>query len=487
MKLFGIDLNANRARAVAGPADDFPRPVALEPPHAELPLAVSLERPRPAVGAAGLRLCRRAPHLARTGFLAEMAGPTGSPTDLLALFLKRLSAVCKGSDGAVFALPAYLTTEQVGVLFALAAEAALPLPGCVASPLALALSAHAERGWSGTAAVVDVDDHALTVAAVTAADGHASLREARGFLRLGLRYWRQRLLDGVAERCIRQSRRDPRDSPQAEQALFNQLDEVFDACRQGRAVHVALETARWYQNVAVQPSDACAVCAPLTRQAVAEVAELLAADSGDGPTDAVLLSASAARLPGLVTALQAYVDERHAPPGTAPLPDVEDFGEGLLEEEGGVALVVLPPDAAARAAHGLAAQFQRGDLLPGHLDAAAPLPLPLPAEAGPARLHYLGEEYLLDRPSFTLGRQLTCDLTFDGDAYPMVAPRHCEINDSGDGYAVRDRSRGETFVNDEAVEQSAVLQPGDALRLGNGGPVLRFLGHPAERRALTGA
>ncbi len=491
MTFLGLDLNAGRARAVAGPPGDFPYTVPLEPPHAELPVAVSLEG-RPAVGAAGLRVCRRSPHLARVGFLPEIGKPAIGPrhghpdaADALALVLKHLYPICKGSEGLVLAVPAYLTTPQIGLLFALADEAGLPLLGCVAAPLALGLAAHAEREWTGNALVIDADDYALTVSKVGTAGGQAQLLESQSLARLGLRAWRERLLNGVAERCIRQSRRDPRDSPQAEQSLFDQLDVLLEACRQGRPAQVGLQTVQWYQNVALRPEDTVALCAPLAREALAFI---IGACRGELP-GAVVLSAAAARLPGLTVALHAQCADWSATPGRLrSAPDLEDFGEGLLEEaaDEGTPLLVLPPDAVGRAAHGLAAHFHSDDLPPGHLDTAAPLPLPQPAEAGPPRLSYQGEEYLLDRPAFALGRQPACDLAFDGDAYPMVAPRHCEIHDTEVGHLVRDRSGGCTFVNDSPLQGPMALQPGDALRLGAGGPVLRFLGQPAERGALTG-
>src|SRR5205823_202332 len=57
MTLIGLDLNATRARAVAGAVEDVPELAALEPPRADLALALSLEG-EPTVGAAGLRLAR---------------------------------------------------------------------------------------------------------------------------------------------------------------------------------------------------------------------------------------------------------------------------------------------------------------------------------------------------------------------------------------------------------------------------------------------
>ena len=51
-------------------------------------------------------------------------------------------------------------------------------------------------------------------------------------------------------------------------------------------------------------------------------------------------------------------------------------------------------------------------------------------------------------------------------------------------YLLFNRSRDGTLVNDALVVGSAVLQPGDWIRLGPEGPLVRFLGH-AEGRNMT--
>ncbi len=483
MTLFGLDLNASRARAVAGAPGDHALPVALEPPHAEMPLALYQDSGRPQVGTAALRQCRRTPHLVRSGLLPTLAATPDGPTasDMaLSLALRELAEVCKRLGGGVIAVPAYLEAGQLERLFFLAECAGLPLLGGLASPLALALAAHAEQGWAGAALVIEVDEHALTVAHVAAVEGQAHLAEVRSVPRLGLRTWRGRLLNAIADRCILQSRRDPRECPEAEQSLFDQLASVWESCGHGRAVTVGLQAGSWYQNVVLQPEDVCAAVALLVRLTVEQVAEAFATTQAEATPGALFLSATAGRLPGLLAALHARFgldgpkkDQRTVPGAT------EDFGEGLLEiEEAALPLTlqVLGPDAVGRAAHRLAADFVRGDLPRGYLQVSAPLPLPQSAEAGPARLQYQGEEYLVDRDPFTLGRQSSCDLVFDASAYPAVAPRHCEIIHAGQGYTVWDRSRSGTLINERPVQQSAALQPGDSLRLGPDGPLLRFLG-----------
>src|SRR5207245_2590845 len=117
------------------------------------------------------------------------------------------------AKGIVLAVPAYLTRAQVMLLPPLAEKTSLPLLGAVQAPLANALTAYREEPWSGLALVVDIDDHALTAAAVSANDHQLTIDAAQSWPQLNLRVWKGRLIDAVADRCIRQSRPDPPDPP----------------------------------------------------------------------------------------------------------------------------------------------------------------------------------------------------------------------------------------------------------------------------------
>ncbi len=197
-----------------------------------------------------------------------------------------------------------------------------------------------------------------------------------------------------------------------------------------------------------------------------------------GPPRVILLSAAAGALPGLVPALQAFMDARETAVQEEQSSAEEDFGENLLDEDacGAGPVVVLSPDAAARGAHAAAPHFERGDVPRRHLESVAPLPLPQPPEAGPARLQFQGQDYLLRERSFFLGRHPDCDLVFDRALYPNVSPHHCEIIYDPAAFMLRDCSREGTWVNDQPVTQPVMLRPGDWIRLGPDGPLLHFLG-----------
>jgi hypothetical protein len=525
MTLLGLDLNATRARAVSGPVGDFPCPLPLDPPGVELPLVISLEKSIPEVGQCGVRLLRQLPLLACHSFLAQVGDISAGerrwltqPRQLdadqaLTVVFRRLQPICRVSAGVVVALPGYLERVRANLVLGLAKQAALPVLGSLPVPLAAALAAYAEQSWYGAALVLDIDDHALTLSAVNAGAGEGRLLETLSLPQLGLRIWKERLLNALADACVLQCRRDPRASPLAEQALFEQLDGLLDACRQGRVVQLSLQAASWYQNLLVSPAQPAAVCAGLVRQVVQEVEARLATAWPDGPPSVVLLTAAVGRLPGLVHALRSFLEDWKPPlltgypsagegtrdegrgkyptiPGPsslAPSPSSDDFGDGLFQDGpgGSITVIVLSADAPARGAHAVAAAFERGDLSPEHLDRVAPLPLPQPVDAGPARLHFQGEDYLVNEARFTLGRQPGCNLVFDGSAYRGVSPQHCDIVFDHRTFMLIDRSREGTLINDCLVTGSAALRPGDWLRLGPDGPLLRFLGQPQDSTLLS--
>jgi hypothetical protein len=164
-------------------------------------------------------------------------------------------------------------------------------------------------------------------------------------------------------------------------------------------------------------------------------------------------------------------------------PEAEDFGAGLLEEATPSHLQVLAADAVCRATLHLADRLGRGLLPPGHLEAGPVMEQQLP-DAGPPRLHFRGQDHPLGGNAFTLGRDPRCDLVFDTTEFPSVSARHCEVVPDARGYTVVDSSRFGTLVNNRPVPQQRPLQPGDWIRLGPGGPLLRYLGRAQDKRQL---
>jgi hypothetical protein len=497
MSLIGLDLNATRARAVGGPRPQSAAALRLDGEHFDLPLALSLEARHPVVGRAGATLCRRLPHLACLDFLPHLgagrtwkAGRHSLDADrALGLVFEDLRRNLSGASGVALALPAYLSEPQLQLLRLLAEKARWRLVGSVPTPVAATLAALARpesAGLSGLVLVGDVDGYALTWSLLEVGEGQVRLVQGHAAPHLARGVWLRRLLDGAAQRCVRVCRRDPRQSAEAEQSLYDQLGGLLEAGPVG-PLDLCVRIGDWYQHLMFHPEELAAFVVPLLQQALVELDFLLAA-AGTATLSALVLTPAAGRLPGLAPALEGHLDRLVlAAPASDPGAggDGSDYGEGLLEEERRTpGLHVLGPEAIARVAHDLAVRIHAGDLPGGHLDT-----VPLAAasadagrDAGPARLNFRGRDHLLSGPLFTLGRDPACDLVFESERYPTVSARHCEIVFDRRAYMLCDRSRHGTLLNDHPVRQSAALHSGDWIRLGPMGPILRFLGRPGCRK-----
>lgn len=495
MTLIGLDLNANRARAVTGPAQALAVPLCLEGSQRDLALALRLEGKTPVVGSAGLAVARLSPHLACLDFLAYLGtqqtwgrgkARLDSSQALRLVFDTLLAQFGRGVQGIVMTRPTSLAPAQVDLLTDLAGQARWPLLASVAAPVAAVLAAHPHAPWSGLTLVGDCDSTGFTWTALVVDVDSVRLLDRQVLPRLGRNTWLQRLVDGVANRCLRISQRDPRLVPETDQALFDQLGHFLEQRIWRGLVEIHLQGPQWSQFLQLHPDEIAGFCAPLIPQVLERLRAYQSLTSFHGPLAAVVLTDAVQALPGLVEAIDQTVAEL-APggPRLAPPTDLSDFGEGLLlaEQQGPARVHLLDSDALAMAAHGLAGTIARGELQGGVLD-IAPLAGGPPVDSGPPRLQFQGEDHYLSFELFTLGRDPKCNLVFATDQYPTVSARHCEVFLDRDSFTLRDCSRHGTLVNDRRVYDLVPLHSGDWIRLGPDGPVLRFLGQPTIQRRL---
>jgi hypothetical protein len=363
-----------------GPAQAEPRPLPFAEHSQELPMVLSLEGRRPEVGKAGAGICRQTPHLACFDFLATLGEERQwcagrhclDSAKALTIVLEYLQSTCPRAEGIGLAIPGYLRRSQAALLNQLATDAKLRLSGSIASPLANALAAHSLRPWIGPALVLDVDDHALTASVVMAEDSQLQIQNSRTWPHLSFRRWKGRILDAIADRCVRQSRRDPRDSALAEQSLYEQIDHGVERARRGEFVEVFIQTAHWYQNLNLRPEEFIRFAGPLVKQTIEQLRLFLPCTSAGINLRQVCLTDAAQRLPGLAEAL----DQLNPPRADVVTDELSaDFGENLLQvDDEASSLVLLPPGAAARNAHRLAVRIERRELPAGHFELAISLP-----------------------------------------------------------------------------------------------------------------
>lgn len=387
----GIDLNASRARAATGRASRN-RILLLDDPHPDLPLAISLENRSPQLGRAGLSLVRRMPHLTCTNHLPFIGQPHEwkagrhrlDALGAAALVFEKLLPHCNIYDSIYFGLPTYLTVPQAARLSTVASKARFPLKGTATASLALvadritaqnarlakeetpeddqslALLKPAKAGQPFDIVVVDADDHALTVNLIRVEPSHVAFVASSVLPRLSARLWKDRLLDSLADRCVRACRRDPRDSAEAEQVLYEQIDDCLDRIRFGQKISLTVRSAHWFQDLVLRADEFEGFCTTLARDATTCVTDLVTSAALPEPPRAVWMTHEASRLPGLGRALHRSMAER------------TNVG-------------VLRPEAIAVSMAGLGERWQAGDLPNTHLDTAIPIALRALESKSPVR------------------------------------------------------------------------------------------------------
>jgi hypothetical protein len=391
MSVLALDWNATRVRAVLGDDNDA-EPMALDPPSVELPLALALGA-KPEVGGAALRRSRVDGHLVCQSFLPYLNEKPGQGPfwqagryrlDAFAAcehFWQRLQKLAVDAKSIVLTVPDYLRPGQAMALCKIGEKLRLPIVGSVPGSLSAGLAGISERSWHSSLVVVDVDEHALTLCWLKTLADNMHVVESRSLPHLGLRVWRERLIDMLSDLFVLEHRRDPRDAPQAEQSLFDQLDILTDAAHENRALQIAVQGQSWFKHLLVHPEQTEQFCRQLVNATIGEAEQLLFAMPHAEWPPVMLMTRAAGRLPGLVTAMQSVAlvhpsAETKLPQIKATAFDGADFGERLLIHDDGPSLDVhvLRAEAPARAAHRLAESFRTGALLRGHLDLVAPLP-----------------------------------------------------------------------------------------------------------------
>jgi hypothetical protein len=455
----------------------------LEDTGSAMPLVLHLENRQAVVGTLASARAHQEPHLVCHNFLPFLGQPRqwvgGSHRLDAAEALRRVFEALGprfGNTGGVSAVvPEYLTVAQVNLMASLTSKLRWKLLGSIPVCLAATLAVYHQLPWSGTVLVVDVDDHALSCAAVVLTPDRVVRLAARSASTLGTTAWVRRLLEGTSQRCIRLSRRDPRDSAEAAQSLYGQLHRLIEKPPLGDDfLSLAVNTPHWSQHLMLRPNELTGFCLPLVAQAlvlIKQVHDAIVASPQAGPLAGVVFTPLAAGLPGLLPALERSL----VTTPTSYTPD--DLGAGLLQADSFPPRVhLLQPDDLAQAVLSLAGLFKVGRIAPGYRE-TAPIPRPHLDDAGPPRLHFQGHDYELGSGVFSLGRDPACNLVFASEQYPHISGHHCDVLLDQRHYTLRDHSRHGTLVNERPVRQCLALHSGDRIRLGPHGPVLQFFGH----------
>jgi len=335
----GVELNASRARGALGRLGQH-RVLPLDGDHADMPLHISLEPRSAEVGRAGTALIRRLPHLCCTGYLPQLGQPFEwkggrhrlRANEALSHAFARLRESLGEGSRVFLGLPSYLTHTQVTLLRVIADRQRFEIAGTASTALAIAadragavLTHRADENETraeGTvplkrpgplptdALIIDADDAAMTGSLIRIGPRQVTLLASSVWPRCGVKFWMDRLVDHLSDRCVRVCRRDPRDSAEAEQSLYEQIDAALDPLRTGQHATLSVRAAHWYQDITVQAEDLDAACLGLIRASVGSVLELQHTAAAMEPPRAVWLTHEAGRLPGLAKAIYQHMAER---------------------------------------------------------------------------------------------------------------------------------------------------------------------------------
>jgi len=354
LRLVGIDLNATRLRAVVA-GEGRTRPILLDDASEELPLFLNLDG-RIAPGAKAVASYRLAPHMICSNFLGLLGAPHEwragrralTPESAMQLtFDKLLKPIAAETDCAGLSLPAYLSTAQVRTILELANAAKLPLRGSASAPLALASHRAGTLDRPASLLHVDVDEYALTGTVLQVGPTDVRIVETAHWPQASLRNWKNRLLDGMADHCVRSCRRDPRDSAEAEQGMYDQLDLLLEQTRTGQRSTMQIRGEHWYQDLPHVPEQVEGYCTGLVKIAAEGLQHLLHSAAPAAPPQAVWFSHAAGRLPGLAARIYENSPEQ-------------------------TAVSILPQNAAAEAVAALLPRWLQGTLPRLHLDSVIP-------------------------------------------------------------------------------------------------------------------
>ena len=361
LRLVGIDLNATRLRAVVA-GEGRTRPILLDDAREDLPLFLNLDG-RIEAGHDAVGSYRLTPHLICSNFLGLLGTPhewragrraLRPETALQSTFEKLLKPIATETDSAGLSVPAYLSTAQVRTVLELANAAKLPVRGSASTPLALASHRIGTLNGPATLLHIDADEFALTGTVLQVGPTDVRIVETAHWPQVSLRNWKNRLLDGIADHCVRSCRRDPRDSAEAEQGMYDQLDLLLEQTRTGQRSTMQIRGEHWFQDLPHLPEQVEGYCTGLVKLAAEGLQHLLQSAAPSAPPQAIWFSHAAGRLPGLAAKIY-----KHSPEQTA--------------------VSILPQNAAAEAVAAILPRWLRGTLPGHHLDSVIPFEKQPPA------------------------------------------------------------------------------------------------------------
>jgi hypothetical protein len=352
-------------------------------------------------------------------------------------------------DALVVAVPAYLDTAQLSLFLGIAAELRIAVVGMVDAAVAAT-----RREYQGAVpAHVDLSMHAALLTRLSQS-GQVQVDRAEVVEDCGVVALYDAWIAQIAEAFVQQSRFDPLHTAETEQMLQDRLRDWLAAASAHETVELEIEYRGIKHAATMESLELVATAAPVYHRIVSSLRALYRADE----TPALQLSDRAARMPGLAEILAARVG-----------------GKLYLQEAGATTRGLLARCSDMQQGQGAVSLVRKlaWDQAPVESRASA-----TPGDSGqPTHVLFENRAYAIDTSPLLLGSRAAegeraIDLQRD---MPGVSRRHCAVQLENGQCIVRDFSRYGTFLNGHRIDDSAVLQVGDLIRLGTPGFELRLI------------
>jgi len=370
-----------------------------------------------------------------------------TPADLAS---RQLEEIWRGersaADSVVFAVPAWMERESLGVLLGIAGELALPVTALVDSSVACSRRAYPGRSLLH----IDLSLHTATVSRIAQEEG-AAIDRVELVDAAGLAALRDTWVAVIAEAFVRQSRFDPLHTAESEQLLDDRLEAWLETAQRTGEVRMQLEFGGHTHEAALPLLTFTEAVSGIYQSLAGHVRSLIRA----AESPALQFTRHTAALPGLVDFLVARAG-----------------GEPFVLEEAAAARGALARATAATAGRTRLTRRLPWDQSPVEAP-AAPV-----REAGESPSHLLHghRAWALHGDGLAIGTSLGGErgITLAADM-AGVSRRHCVLRRDNGQCIVEDLSRYGTWLNGSRIERSAVLQAGDSLRVGTPGQEFRLI------------
>lgn len=372
-----------------------------------------------------------------------------SAADLVSRQLESMWRHAVSGDELVVAVPASMGREQVALFLGIVQDLGIPVVG-----LCDAAVAATRREYSGAIPMhVDVGLHTAVLTRILQASG-AQFERAEVVGDAGVQSLAAAWVRRISDCFVDQSRFDPLHTAETEQLLFDMLPGWLSSAARGDTVSMHIDYRGFEHRAEIESIDLIAAAAPAYQRIVGQARALLRA----GEIPAIQLTERAARLPGLAEMLTARVG-----------------GEVFFLEPGATARGLMQRFEASQAENGGVNLIQKlgWDQSPVAIRVATATA----ASGTPTHLLFDSVAYPIAGSAIVLGSQKSDGarwIDFQRDM-PGVSRQHCSLSFIDGQCVVTDTSRYGTFLNGHRIDDSAVLQCGDVLRLGTPGVELLLI------------